>query len=162
MSNTNNTTNTTNTTTISCEPYYDSIQQCYLNILTVNHLPQGPLKKFVRSVKQPLLSKLFEPSYNNGYNGYNNNKCNNNRIHGCKLALTQLNDYNGCCSNANACYMTPDDIDDLVGFLLANGYQIETQISQLLQQMYPQPSTGKKVFTITYYDNTPPNITYMR
>jgi len=127
-----------------------------MNILIVNHLPQGPLQKFVRSVKQPLISKMFEPNYNYGYNG---NKC-NHKINGCKLALTQLNNNNNTC--CNTCYMTPDDIDDLVSFLLANGYQIETQISHLLQQMYPQPTIGKKVFTITYYENTPPNITYTR
>ena len=58
--------------------------------------------------------------------------------------------------------MTPDEIPDLITFLTGNNYQIETQITNMLNQSDIKLSNRKLAFTVTYYDTTQPNITYFR
>jgi transketolase N-terminal domain/subunit len=58
--------------------------------------------------------------------------------------------------------MTPDEIPDLITFLIGNGYQIETQITNMLNQSELKLSNRKLGFTVTYYGGNQPNITYMR
>lgn len=127
-------------TTITSQPFYDEYRQCYKNILTVNNVPGGPLNKFVRKIKFPRLSPFQVPG-----------PC--TPIPKCGLALIS---YNNCG------LMTPDDIPDLIAFLLSNGYQLETQITNMLNQSELKLTNKKIAFTITYYGANSPNITYMR
>ena len=82
----------------------------------------GPIKTLVRRLKLHRLS----PFQREG-------PC--NPIPQCGLALRSLsgiynnfnpNQYTGCCKINSGCdLMTPDEIPDLITFLLGNGYQIE-------------------------------------
>jgi hypothetical protein len=68
-----------------------------------------------------------------------------------------------CCNNNSGCnLMTPDEIPDLISFLQANGYQIETQITNMLAQSEIKLSNKRLSFSATYYGTNQPNITYMR
>lgn len=145
------------TFTITSQPFYDQYNQCYKNILTVNIIPPGPIKVFVRRLQFPKLSPFKQSS-----------AC--NPIQNCGLALSRLTTDYGYGYQQTGCYkinsgcnlMTPDDIPELISFLLANGYQIETQITNMLNQS-PLKITNKKIaFTVTYYGVNQPNITYMR
>jgi hypothetical protein len=111
------------TFTITSQPFYDQYNQCYKNILMVNVEPRGPIRRIVRRIKLPRLS----PFQREG-------PC--NPIPKCGLALQSLNEYQlGCCKTNSGCnLMTPDEIPDLVTFLIGNGYQIETQITNMLNQ----------------------------
>jgi hypothetical protein len=119
------------TFTITSVPFYDEYKQCYKNILMVNFDPPGPIKTLVRRLKLPRLS----PFQREG-------PCNS--ISQCGLALRSLHgiinnlnphQYTGCCKINSGCdLMTPDEIPDLITFLLGNGYQIETQITNMLNQ----------------------------
>ena len=135
--------NGANTFTITSQPFYDQYNQCYKNILTVNPEPRGPIRKIVRRIKLPKLS----PFQREG-------PC--NPIPQCALALQSLNG----CKGSNL--MTPDEIPELITFLFENGYQIETQITNMLNQSEIKISNKKIAFTVTYYDSLQPNITYMR
>ena len=140
--------NGANTFTITSQPFYDQYNECYKNILTVNPEPRGPIRKIVRRIKLPKLS----PFQREG-------PC--NPIPQCALALQSLNTcYNGCSKKNNL--MTPDEIPELITFLFGNGYQIETQITNMLNQSEIKISNKKIAFTVTYYDSLQPNITYMR
>jgi hypothetical protein len=140
--------NGANTFTITSQPFYDQYNECYKNILTVNPEPRGPIRKIVRRIKLPRLS----PFQREG-------PC--NPIPKCALALQSLNNcYNGCSKKNNL--MTPDEIPELITFLFGNGYQIETQITNMLNQSEIKLSNKKIAFTVTYYDTLQPNITYMR
>ena len=120
-----------NTFTITSIPYYNSYSQCYLNVLSINIEPQGPLKRFVRRINFPKLSSYKISS-----------SC--NPINNCGLVLTNftINNSINCCSNSyNYNYnsknysndlLTPNNIPELISFLLSNGYQIETQITNNL------------------------------
>jgi len=145
------------TFTITSMPFYDQYNQCYKNIMMVNVEPQGPLRKLVRRTKLPRLSPFQ-------YEG----PC--NPIQQCALAIQSLNGfglnygrYTGCCKNSSGCdLMTPDELPDLISFLQANGYQIETQITNMLNQSEIKLSNKRLAFSATYYGANQPNITYMR
>jgi len=118
----------------------------------VNVEPQGPLRRLVRRTKLPKLS----PYQREG-------PC--NPIPKCGLAIMSLRSgeytqfHRQICDNS---YMTPDEIPDLITFLIGNGYQIETQITNMLNQSDIKLSNKKLAFTVTYYGASQPNITYMR
>ena len=136
-----------NTFTITSQPFYDQYNECYKNILTVNPEPRGPIRKIVRRIKLPKLS----PFQREG-------PC--NPIPQCALALQSLNGFNNCCKESDL--MSPDEIPELITFLFGNGYQIETQITNMLNQSEVKISNKKIAFTVTYYETIQPNITYMR
>jgi hypothetical protein len=141
-----NTMNTMNTFTVTTQPYYDKYYQCYKNILMVNIEPQGPLRRLVRRIQLPRLSPFQKegPCYS---------------VQKCGLAIhsvSGLGQIHGCN------LMTPDEIPDLISFLQANGYQIETQISNMLNQSEVKINNQRLVFTVSYYGANQPNIVYMR
>lgn len=148
------------TFTITSQPFYDQFNQCYKNILMINVIPQGPIKDLVRRIQLPKLSPFQRFD----------SPCNN--IPNCGLALSSLRgflfnynnlNYNQCNKFNSGCnLMTPDEIPDLISFIINNGYQIETQITNMLNLSEVKLNNQKTVFTATYYGTTQPNITYMR
>ena len=136
--------NIPNTFTITTQTFYDSYNQRYQNILITNIEPQGPLRRLIRRVKFP---REFS--------------CENQQ---CGLAIQNLPKYNLRCNKYSACdLMTPNEIPDLVSFLLSNGYQIDTQITNMLNQSEVKLTNQKLVFTVSYYNSSnQPNIVYMR
>lgn len=146
--------NLTRTFTITSQPFYDQYNQCYKNIMMVNLEPQGPLSRLVRRLRLPRLS----PFQREG-------PC--NPIQKCGLALQSIRGFQldtGCCNkyNSGCDLMTPDEIPDLISFLQSNGYQIETQITNMLLQSEIKLSNKRMAFTVTYYGTNQPNIVYMR
>lgn len=149
-----------NTFTITSQPFYDQCNQCYKNILMVNVEPKGPLRKFVRRIQLPKLSPFHQEG-----------PC--IPIPKCGLALQQIGSSSfSCCSSSlssssssSSCssLMTPNEMPDLITFLLANGYQLETQLTNMLNQSEVKIAGNKKIaFIVTYYESAQPNITYMR
>lgn len=133
------------TFTISTQPFYDEYNKCYKNILTCNVEPSGPLKQFVRKLRLPKLSpfQVEGPCY---------------PIPKCALAITQFDELSCKCDNL----MSPNQMPDLMTFLLSNGYQIETQLTNMLNQSEVKQTNTRLVLMATYYENSQPNITYMR
>ncbi len=99
------------------QPYFDAVAKKYINIMTISSMPVGPLSKFVRQVR---ISKL---------SAYNDDPVT------CKLAIT--------CNNYLATY---DDLPWLIAFLQANGYRVETRLTELLKD-------DRLIFYITYTHN---------
>ena len=137
------------TFTITSQVYYDQYNQCYKNIMTINIIPPGPIKAIVRRIQFPKLSPFKQST-----------PC--NPMQNCGYALSSLNGFGNQKSSCGCDLMTPDEIPELISFLLANGYQIETQITNLLNQSQLKLTNKKIVFTVTYYGENQPNITYMR
>ena len=76
-------------------------------------------------------------------------------------ALCFNNNYN--YSNKCCDLMTPNEIPDLCSFLTANGYQIETQLTNMLLQNDVSVTSGKRIVcSATYYGNKQPSIVYMK
>jgi len=139
------------TFTITTQPYLDN-NQCYKNILTINLVPEGPLQHFVRRLKPTRLS----PFQVNNYNGF----C------GCDLVL--INPFPNLCSYSNNCgkkcdnYMSPNEIPGLFSFLTANGYQIETQLTNMMNNSPVKLTNSRIVCSATYYGINQPNICYTK
>lgn len=125
-----------NTFTIESIPYYDRFNKCYQKILTVNQIPNGPLAQLVNHIQYPKLSPFQQDSA-----CYVHPKC---------VYSIEIDNY---------CMPIEHRIQNLTGFLLSNGYQIETQITNLYNNMDPK---RKIVYTVTYYGENAPQIVYTR
>lgn len=134
-----------NTFTISCIPYYDRFNQCYKNILSVDNIPKGPLARLIRRIEynklSPGSSKMTDgPCY---------------KYDKCKYVI--IGTQNKCCE-----FMTQEQIYELTSFLLSNGYQIENQITNTLNNSQIKIQRNKPLYVVTYYGNNPPQMVYMR
>jgi len=95
------------------QPYLDSSQQCYKNIITINMIPNGPLQTLVKKIHFNKLSSFQESS-----------PC--NKRENCGYALVSPNNISHL--------LTIDDIPDLFSYLLSNGYTLDYQTTKLLQK----------------------------
>jgi hypothetical protein len=139
------------TFTITSSPYYDRCSQQYQNILMLNVEPEGPLREFVRRLQLPRLTP------------YQTEKSEET----CGLVLTNfLNNqkyYNNNQNNNKNGLMTPNDIPDLYSFLTASGYQIDTQLTNMMNQSQVKLTPGKQIVCLaTYFGDKQPNIVYMK
>ena len=92
---------------IFSRPYYDSYQQKYTNILTINKKPEGELRKITKQIKFFPLSPF-------------------------KRRERQQCGY-GFCLEPNKLVMT-NEIPELFSFLTENGYTIDTQTTKMLNE----------------------------
>jgi hypothetical protein len=101
------------TYTISSQPFYDDINQCYKNIVTIDREPTGPLAQIVKTLRTPRLSPFNMPG-----------PCSS--VSSCIVAIYKVNDASAL--------MTPDDIPTLFGFLTQNGYTINTALTTMMNE----------------------------
>jgi hypothetical protein len=125
------------TVTLFSQPFLDTYNQCYKNIVTINLIPQGPLAQFVRRAQFPPLSQFKQPG-----------PC--SRINNCGLALISLNNNcNKCCSG----FMIVDEVPNLLSFLMSNGYSINTSITKMLNTSdirFETENANKIICVVTY------------
>jgi len=122
--------------TLTTEPFYDTCSQCYKNIIVINALPNGPLRSIVRRVH---LNKL----------GPNRDYSQCAPTVKCKLALIGFE--MGCCNNGGKNWMTPNEIPDLFSFLIANGYTIDTSITNMMSLGEVKLSNNNKILCFISY-----------
>ena len=142
------------TFTIVSQPYYDRYSKQYQNILLVNVVPEGPLGAFIRRLQLP---RLYKEGRN--YNG----------LEGCGLAIVNLfpsYSFSNGNSNSNKLkngLLTPNEIPDLYSFLTSNGYQIETQLTNMMNQSAVKITPGRQIVcSATYFGDKQPSIVYMK
>ena len=126
------------TISLFSEPYLDTYNQCYKNIITLNLVPQGPLRQIVRRIRFNPLSPFKRET-------------NCNKIQLCGLALQSISNI---CYKTNGCgLMLVDEIPDLFSYLLSNGYTIDTKITNMLNKSDIQFDTqnGKTLICFITY-----------
>jgi len=139
------------TFTITSSPYYDRCSQQYQNILMLNVEPEGPLRAFVRRLRLPRLTPFQTERSEEKCGLVLTNFLNNNQ------------NYNNNNNKNNNWLMTPNDIPDLYSFLTSNGYQIDTQLTNMMNQSQVKLTPGKQIVCLaTYFGNKQPNIVYMK
>jgi hypothetical protein len=126
-----------NTYTLFSEPYLDTYNQCYKNIITINIPPKGPLNRLLRRVKFYPLSPFKQPS-----------AC--NRYQPCGLSFQSLRGEH--CNKDGSHLMVADEIPDLFGFLLANGYKVDTSITKMLNNSDIKINQDKKIICFITYN----------
>ena len=125
------------TVTLFSQPFLDTYNQCYKNIVTITLIPQGPLAQFVRKVQFPPLSQFKQPG-----------PC--SRINNCGLALTALNNM---CNKGCSGFMVVDEVPNLLSFLLSNGYSVNTSITKMLNTSdirFETENANKIICVVTY------------
>jgi hypothetical protein len=105
---------------LSSKIYLDTYEKTYYRILCVNKPPPGPLSNYIVRVKHNRLSpfeSFTEPT----------NCC----IYAIKHIPTQCHSYN--CTKHRT-YMTIDDIDVLLDFLVNNNYSVNNSFTKVIQK----------------------------
>jgi len=100
------------TVSLFSQPYLDTYNQCYKNIVVVNLPPQGPLADLVVRVNFPPLSEFKQPG-----------PC--TPLKQCGLAIVSLDgQYNNSLMDVN-------EVPNLISFLVSNGYTVDTSITKM-------------------------------
>ena len=94
------------------QPYLDRVNECYLTLITINTMPQGPIREKVVRVKMPPLSEFKEPS-----------PCAPRQM--CALALRALD---------RCGLMTIDDLPNLMSYLTENNYEYNKGITNVIRR----------------------------
>ena len=128
-----------NTYTLTMVPFYDTYNQCYKNIISINMIPEGPLKYLVTRTQNNRLTCQYEQQ----------NGCNNER-NKCILAIRNISNANCCKYNTGCGLMTPDEIPNLFSFLSSNGYTIDTRITNMMNTGPVRLSNSQIICFISY------------
>ena len=100
------------------QPYLDTYNQCYKNIVVVNIVPEGPLSKLVRLVNFPPLSEFKSPG-----------AC--APLKQCGYAMMSLRTFNASCRKFGEDLMSVNEIPDLISYMAMNGYSVDTSITKM-------------------------------
>jgi hypothetical protein len=128
------------TVSLFSQPYLDTYNQCYKNIVVVNLKPQGPLGEIVRLVKFPPLSEFKQPS-----------PC--SPLKDCGYALMSFEN-GGCCKNGGCDLMVVDEVPTLISYLVSNGYTVDTSITKMFNNsdIRFDTNTGNKLICFITYN----------
>jgi len=132
------------TVSLFSQPYLDTYNQCYKNIVVVNLKPQGPLGELTRFVKFPPLSEFKQPG-----------PC--SPIKDCGFAIMSLD---GCITGCSASktggsdLMVVDEVPNLISYLVSNGYTVDTSITKMLNtsDIRFDTNTGNKLIGFITYN----------
>ena len=129
------------TVSLFSQPYLDTYNQCYKNIVVVNLKPQGPLANFIRFVKFPPLSEFKQPG-----------PC--SPLKDCGYALMSLNGCNSGCGKFGSDLMVVDEIPNLISYLVSNGYSVDTSITKMFNEsdIRFDTNTGNKLICFISYN----------
>jgi len=126
-----------NTYALYSQPYLDTINQCYKNIITINMFPQGPVGSLVRRIKYNRLSEFKQAG-----------PC--SRMQNCGLAFVSLQRF---CFKSGCEYMTVDELPALYSILRANGYEIDTKLTNMTNNsdiVFHSENANKLICFINY------------
>jgi len=129
------------TISLFSQPYLDTYNQCYKNIVVVNLKPQGPLGDLVRFVKFPPLSEFKQSS-----------PC--SPLKDCGYALISLTGCNMGCKYGGSDLMVVDEIPNLISYLVSNGYSVDTSITKMFNtsEIRFDTYTGNKLICFVTYN----------
>ena len=129
------------TVSLFSQPFLDTYNQCYKNIVVVNLKPQGPLADLVRFVKFPPLSEFKQPG-----------PC--STIKQCGYALMTLGTCSTGCGKFGSDLMVVDEVPTLISYLASNGYTIDTSVTKMFNQsdIRFDTNTGNKLICFITYN----------
>ena len=129
------------TVSLFSQPFLDTYNKCYKNIVVINLQPQGPLADLVRFTKFPPLSEFKTPG-----------PC--SPIKQCGYALMSLGGCNMGCGKFGEDLMVVDEVPNLISFLVSNGYTVDTSITKMFNQSEIRfdTNTGNKLICFITYN----------
>jgi hypothetical protein len=107
------------------EPILNPYFKAYQNVITLDRMPSGPLADMVNVVDLPRLSSFQEAGFGYGYG---------HRLGGsCVHVLLRYRKSSGLFSWKNTdIFMGADDIPSVLGYLRANGYTVDTELTKMM------------------------------
>ena len=128
-----------NTTNLFLENYYDFHNTSYYQILTLNNIPNGPLKSYIKLISIKNVTKI-----NNANTNY------------CSYVITKniLNSTSNSSSNITNSinnkfnYCTIEDITQVYDFLINNNYTINNELTNIIKSFSSANSSLENQFTI--------------
>jgi hypothetical protein len=105
------------------EPILNSYFQTYQNVITLDRMPDGPLADMVNMVDLPKLSPFQEAG--NGFGRGMGGSC----VH---VLLRYPKNYGGFNWKNTDTFMGADDIPSVLGYLKANGYTVDTELTKMM------------------------------
>lgn len=129
------------TVSLFSQPFLDTYNQCYKNIVVLNLKPQGPLADLVTFVKFPPLSEFKQPG-----------PC--SPLKQCGYALMPLGTCSTGCGKFGSDLMTVDEVPTLISYLVSNGYTVDTSITKMFNQsdIRFDTNTGNKLICFITYN----------
>lgn len=130
---------TSRTVALFSQPYLDTYNQCYKNIVVSNLKPEGPLGDLVKFIRFPPLSEFKEPAQ------YTTTR-------DCGYALMSFGAYSSCSKIGND-LMVVDEVPDLISYLLSAGYKVDTSITKMFNASdirFNTNNSNKLICIITY------------
>jgi hypothetical protein len=131
------------TVALFSQPYLDTYNKCYKNIVVINLMPQGPLADLVRFTNFPPLSEFKTPG-----------PC--SPLKQCGYALMSLGGCNmGCGSlRGGEDLMVVDEVPDLISYMAMNGYSVDTSITKMFNtsEIRFDTNTGNKLICFATYN----------
>ena len=115
------------------QPYYDSTNEEYINIITINKKPNGPLSNFVTTLRYNKLSD---------FSGFNK-MC----TPLCIYAIKNINTIS--CNSLNL--LSAENVDELVTFLIENSYTINKDVTKIMSNEKVYVNNGKKLLFYVNY-----------
>lgn len=104
------------------EPILNTYFQAYQNVITISHIPEGPLRPLVYTINAAKLSPFQGASiYASPFYDGNN----------CTHVILRYHAENFSWKNSDI-FMGKDDIPAIFSFLLEKGYQISTDLTRML------------------------------
>ena len=108
---------TSNTVILYLEPILNTYYKTYTNILTVSHMPPGPLSGLIFPIRPEKLSPFQSPGISGAFPQ-------------CTYAVGKYR-MRPIMSNIDT-FMTAEDIPAVFGYLEANGYMIDRSLTHML------------------------------
>ena len=125
------------------QPYLDTYNKCYKNIVVINLMPEGPLADLVRFTNFPPLSEFKTPG-----------PC--SPLKQCGYALMSLGGCNMGCGplRGGEDLMVVDEVPDLISYLAMNGYSVDTSITKMFNasEIRFDTNTGNKLICFATYN----------
>ena len=117
--------NFSHTHALYLEPYLNQYFKTYQHIITLDSIPMGPISPMVKRITSPNLSPFYSVGNYSSNNGMNDS---------CIFALLRYPCSNPKYSNIKRtdAFMGADDIPSIFGFLIANGYTINTDLVKMM------------------------------
>jgi hypothetical protein len=112
------------TFSVYVEPYLNTYYKTYQNIITLSAMPAGSLGDMVSMISSPKLSSFQQLGVMD------------NNVFGCKYALMRypVSSGGGVSIKYRDTFMLDSDVPALLDYLLANQYEIETNVTRILQK----------------------------
>jgi hypothetical protein len=129
------------TVSLFSQPYLDTYNKCYKNIVVINLMPQGPLADLVRFTNFPPLSEFKTPG-----------SC--SPLKQCGYALMSLGGCNMGCGKFGEDLMIVDEVPDLISYLVMNDYSVDTSITKMFNSSEIRFDTniGNKLICFVTYN----------